>query len=102
MYKELQTDRLLIRPIKIEDKEFIYSLVNSDGWLKYIGNRNIGNNNDAEKYIQKIIENKNFFYSIIEILETNEQIGILTFLNRESQEFPDIGFALLPQFEKKG
>ena len=102
MYKELQTDRLLIRPIKIEDKEFIYSLVNSDGWLRYIGNRNIKNNSDAEKYIQKIITNKNFFYSVIEISETNEQIGIITFLNRESQEFPDIGFALLPQFEKKG
>ena len=102
MYKELQTDRLLIRPIKLEDKEFIYSLVNSDKWLRYIGNRNIGNSNDAEMYIRKIIENKNFFYSVMEILETNEQIGILTFLNREKQEFPDIGFALLPQFEKKG
>ena len=67
MYKELQTDRLLIRPIKIEDKEFIYSLVNSDGWLRYIGNRNIKNNSDAEKYIQKIITNKNFFYSVREI-----------------------------------
>jgi RimJ/RimL family protein N-acetyltransferase len=102
MYKELTTDRLLIRPINLGDKEFIFTLVNSDGWLKFIGDRKIRNSNDAEKYIQKILENTNYFYSVFEIYETKQPIGILTFLNRENQEFPDIGFALLPEFEKKG
>ena len=56
MYKEILTDRLLIRPITVGDANFIYSLVNSNGWLKYIGDRNIRNNQDAENYIQKILE----------------------------------------------
>lgn len=102
MYKEIQTERLLIRPINLGDKNFIYSLVNSNGWLKYIGDRNIKNVADAENYIQKILENKNYYYNVFEIKDTKEPIGIITFLNRDSQEFPDIGFALLPQFEKKG
>lgn len=102
MYKILQTDRLIIRPIKVEDGDFIYQLVNSIGWLKFIGDRNVRNSNDAEKYIQKILENTSYFYSVFEIYETKQPIGIVTFLNRDSQEFPDIGFALLPQFEKKG
>jgi [ribosomal protein S5]-alanine N-acetyltransferase len=102
MYKEIQTDRLIIRPIKLGDSDFICSLVNSNGWLKFIGDRNIRNSDDAEKYIQKILENTNYYYNVFEIYETQQPIGIITFLNRDSQEFPDIGFALLPQFEKKG
>lgn len=102
MYKEIQTERLLIRPIKLEDKHFIYSLVNTNGWLKYIGDRNIKNSSNAENYIQKILDNKNYYYNVIENINTKEPIGIVTFLKRASQEFPDIGFALLPQFEKKG
>ncbi len=102
MYKEIQTERLLIRPINLGDKNFIYSLVNTNGWLKYIGDRNIKNIADAENYIQKILANKNYYYNVFEIKDTKESIGIITFLNRDSQEFPDIGFALLPQFEKKG
>lgn len=102
MYQELKTERLNIRPIRLEDNNFIYSLVNSNPWLKFIGDRNIRNNEDAEQYIQKILDNKNYFYSVFEIEETRRPIGIITFLNREHQEFPDIGFAILPQFEKKG
>ena len=102
MYKEILTDRLLIRPITVGDASFIYSLVNSNGWLKYIGDRNIRNNQDAENYIQKILENKNYYYNVFEIKETKEPIGIITFLYRDNHEFPDIGFALLPKYEKKG
>jgi [ribosomal protein S5]-alanine N-acetyltransferase len=102
MYKQFETDRLLIRPISLTDKGFILALVNSEGWLKFIGDRNIKNTSDAEKYIQKILDNSNFFYSVFELKETNEPIGIVTFLYRDNQEFPDIGFALLPGFENKG
>jgi [ribosomal protein S5]-alanine N-acetyltransferase len=102
MYKEIETERLLIRPINQEDKNFIYSLVNMNGWIKFIGDRNIKNIDDAENYIKKILDNKNYYYNVFEIKETKESIGIITFLNRDNQEFPDIGFAILPQFEKKG
>lgn len=102
MYKPLETNRLLIRPIATTDKEFIFELVNSPGWLQFIGQRNVSNTDDAEKYIRKILDNQNFFYNVFEIKETQQPIGIVTFLYRDNQEFPDIGFALLPQFEKNG
>jgi [ribosomal protein S5]-alanine N-acetyltransferase len=102
MYKQLETARLLVRPIRLTDKEFILALVNSEGWLQFIGDRNINNLPDAEKYIQKILDNSNFFYSVFEVKETNQPVGIVTFLYRDNQEFPDIGFAVLPEFEKKG
>ena len=102
MYKQLETERLVIRPINLSDSEFILKLVNSEGWLDFIGDRNVKNKSDAEKYIQKILDNEGFFYSVFELRKTNQAIGLVTFLNRENQSHPDIGFALLPDFEKKG
>jgi len=102
MYKELETDRLRIRPINLGDAKFIIRLVNSEGWLKYIGDRNITDKNEAEKYIQKILENQHYYYSIFELKSSNQPIGIVTFLNRENKDFPDIGFALLPEYGKMG
>ncbi|WP_062057151.1 GNAT family N-acetyltransferase [Sediminicola sp. YIK13] len=102
MYKNLETDRLIIRPINLTDSKFIIELVNSDGWLKFIGNRNISDKNDAEKYIQKILDSPNFYYSVFQLKTTKEPVGIVTFLNRAEQKFPDIGFAMLPEYEKNG
>ena len=102
MYKLLETERLIIRPIALSDTDFILRLVNSDGWLKFIGERNIKTEEDSKKYITKILDNKNFYYSVFELKDTQKAIGIITFLNREEFEHPDIGFALLPEFEKKG
>ena len=102
MYTELKTERLLIRPIRKSDSEFILELVNSEGWLKFIGDRHVYNTTDAENYIEKILGNPNFYYSVFELKSTQRPIGIVTFLHRQDQKFPDIGFALLPLYEKNG
>ncbi|RKN78486.1 GNAT family N-acetyltransferase [Ulvibacterium marinum] len=102
MYINIETERLRIRPIKLIDAEFIMQLVNSEGWLRFIGNRNISNTIDAKKYIQKILDNTKIFYNVFELKESQKAIGSVTFLEREGERFPDIGFALLPEFEKNG
>ena len=102
MYLRIETERLIIRPIRIGDAEFIKALVNSDGWLKFIGDRNVSNKDDALRYIQKILDNENYYYSVFELKESGEAIGIVTFLKRDDEKFPDIGFAILPEYEKMG
>lgn len=102
MYTQIETERLIIRPIKTTDKHFILNLLNTPGWLQFIGDREVKDDIGAEKYIQNILENKNFFYSVFELRDTKQQIGIITLLYRDNQEFPDIGFAMLTEFEKKG
>lgn len=102
MYKEIETKRLLIRPIKITDSSFILHLLNSEGWLQFIGDRKVKSVLDAEKYIQSILENENFFYSVFELRESKQPVGIITFLYRDIQQFPDIGFAMLQKFYNKG
>jgi RimJ/RimL family protein N-acetyltransferase len=102
MHSHLETDRLIIRPLSLNDCAFILELLNSKGWIKYIGDRKVVDLNGAQEYIKKILEKENFSYNVFEIKETNEPIGVVTFLYRDEFDFPDIGYAMLPNFEKKG
>ncbi len=102
MNLNLETERLYIRPLMIKDVDFILQLLNSKGWIQFIGDRNVKDIKAANDYIQRILLNNKFFYSVFEIKETNTPIGIVTFLYRENKNYPDIGFAMLPEYEKKG
>ena len=61
MHLQLETERLFIRPINLSDKSFILELLNSDGWLKFIGDRKVNNDSAAENNIQNILSKENFF-----------------------------------------
>jgi RimJ/RimL family protein N-acetyltransferase len=98
----LETERLYIRPLMIKDVDFIIQLLNSKGWIQFIGDRNVKDAQSANEYIQRILSNNKFFYNVFEIKETNAPIGIVTFLYRENYDSPDIGFAMLSQYEKRG
>ena len=102
MYRLIETERLLIRPINLSDKRFILDLLNTQGWLQFIGDRKVRDEIDAEKYIQNILDNRKFFYSVFERMDDKQPVGIITFLYRDNQQFPDIGFAMLPKFDKNG
>lgn len=102
MYTNITTERLNIRPINLQDAEFILRLVNTEGWLEFIGDRNITTIHDAQKYIQAILDNTNFYYSVFELKSPQQAVGIITFLKRDDEKYPDIGFALLPEFQQLG
>lgn len=97
----LASDRLLIEPLLLSDKKFILELVNTDGWLKFIGNRNINSEKEAAIYIQKIIDNPNAEYFVVK-LKDKTKIGIITFIKRDYLESHDIGFAFLPEYGNNG
>ena len=102
MYCEIKTSRLNIRPINLVDSRFMLELVNTKGWLKYIGDRKVHTVTDAEQYIQRILDNTLYFYHVIEVSNSNEPVGVISFLKRDSQQYYDIGFAMLPNFERRG
>ena len=102
MYLELETERLLIRPIHLDDAGFILKLVNSKGWLEFIGDRKINTEIEATAYIQKILDQPDYYYSVYQLKETLEPMGLVTFLKRDHLDAPDIGFAMLPNYEGKG
>ncbi|MEO8569941.1 MAG: GNAT family N-acetyltransferase [Ginsengibacter sp.] len=98
----IETDRLLIKPLMIDDHLFILELVNTEGWIKFIGNRNITSQAEAMAYIQKVLNNENIFYWVVQLKGSNEKMGIITFIKRDYLEHHDIGFAFLPRFFKNG
>ena len=102
MYLNLETERLLFRPLRLSDAGFILELVNTKAWLEFIGNRSILNTAAANNYIQKSIDSKSSFYHVFELKDTQKAIGLITLLHRDHEAFPDIGFAILPKFANRG
>ena len=61
MNLNLETDRLYIRPLMIKDVDFIIQLLNSKGWIQFIGDRNVKDIKAANDYIQRILLNVMFY-----------------------------------------
>ncbi|MFT5512925.1 MAG: ribosomal-protein-alanine N-acetyltransferase [Bacteroidia bacterium] len=104
--KHLTTKRIRIREANEDDAEFFYTLMNSRGWLTFIGDRKIRTTDDAKTYIQTslIHHYANFGYGLFVVYNhtTNQPIGINGFLKRGYLDYPDIGFAFLPDFNNQG
>ncbi len=98
----ITSNRLLLAKLSPEDVDFIYELVNSPGWLKFIGDRNVKTKEDARLLIQKIISNPNINYWIVRVREQLRPIGIVSFIKRDYLDHHDIGFAFLPQHSGQG
>ncbi len=98
----IKTSRLIIEPLQKQDSKFILELLNTPGWLQFIGNRNIANETDAQNYIQKIQDNPNYAYFVFKQKENQTPLGIITLVKRDYLDHTDFGFSLLPQYEKQG
>ncbi|WP_144283126.1 GNAT family N-acetyltransferase [Chryseobacterium echinoideorum] len=101
-----ETERLLIRPMSLEDADFIFELYNMPSFIQYIGNRNILTVGDAETYIQSKFlpqfEKLGFGNYLIILKEGNHKIGGVGIFEREGLDVMDIGFSVLEKFEGKG
>ena len=102
----LETDRLILRKIEVSDAPFFYELFNSEGWLTYIGDRNIQTVSDAEqqikeKYLPSYKTNGYGSYVVVE-KASNMPVGTCGMYKRENLDHPDIGFAFLPSHLRKG
>lgn len=104
--QKLTSERLLLRAIKVGDAPFFFKLFNSEGWLTYIGDRNITTIADAEKqilekYIPSYTTNGYGSY-LVEEKASGNPVGTCGIYKRANLDHPDIGFAFLPQYTGKG
>ena len=104
--KILETERTILRELTTDDAEFILDLLNQPSFIRYIGDRNVRTTDEARGYIEtRFTESyKKFGFGLwaVELKETSQPIGICGFVKRDSLPDADIGFAFLPQFERKG
>lgn len=97
----LETPRLLLQRLALEDAPFILRLVNEPSWLRFIGDRGVHSLEDARRYLAdgplRSYEKNGFGLYRIEAREGGASLGICGLLRREGLDAVDIGFALLPE-----
>lgn len=100
------TERLTIRPVTLEDAEFIFAVTNDADFKKYIGDRGVHDIPSAIGYIEngplESYRKFGFGLLIVELTETAVPIGTCGLLQRDYLDCPDIGFAFMPAFRKSG
>jgi len=102
MQDTIITERLSLSFLTLDDCDFVKSLVNTKGWIEFIGDRHVHTNDDAIAYVTKIINTENLFYWVVRIKNNNMPVGIISFIKRNYLENFDIGFAFLPEYNGNG
>ena len=101
-----ETKNLLLRLPEISDAASIVKLMNQPDCVKYIGDRNIKNIEDAENYITEkyltLFKTYGFCLYIVCQRESNTVVGLCGLIKREELEDVDIGFAILTDYQGNG
>jgi [ribosomal protein S5]-alanine N-acetyltransferase len=102
----LTTPSLTVREIELSDWPFVLELVNTEDWLKNIGDRNVHDQATAQHYMQTrymdAYEKHGFGLWLVELTETSTPIGLCGLIRRDTLPHADIGFAFLPDYIGKG
>jgi RimJ/RimL family protein N-acetyltransferase len=89
----------------MNDAAFINALLNSPKFLKYIGDRNVRSDDDARDFIvnryRVSYETNGYGLWAVETKD-GTPAGMCGFVKRDYFDDPDIGFAFLPEHERKG
>ena len=100
-----ETERLRLREFAAGDAQFIVELLNSPGWLEFIGDRHIRTEEQAREYLVqgpvKSYQENGFGLSLVETKD-GVPVGMCGLIKRPALEHADIGFAFLPQFMGRG
>jgi ribosomal-protein-alanine N-acetyltransferase len=104
--KVLETERLVLRRVTVEDGEFILELLNDPSWLRFIGDKGVRTLDAARDYISKTLvamyERLGFGLYLTELKDGGVPAGLCGLIKRDSLQDVDIGFAFLPAFRGKG
>ena len=102
----LETERLALRRLSLEDADFILELLNEPSFLEHIGDRGVRTVEDALQYIRTgpmaSYERFGFGLYLVESRNGREPLGICGLLKRKALKDVDLGFAFLPRFWSRG
>lgn len=102
MQNKLETQRLFLEIVTKRDHAFILALVNSPGWIEFIGDRQVHTQKEAIEFITRIKSTKDLHYWVVRRKGDRVPLGIISFIKRDYLAHFDIGFAFLPQFAGNG
>ena len=100
--RELETDRLRLRRLTLDDAPFILRLLNEPSWHRFIGDKGVRTLDHARSYLQDgplaMYERTGIGLLLMALKSGDVPIGLCGLIRRETLPDIDIGFALLPAF----
>lgn len=94
------TERLTLRRFTLADAPFILALLNSPGWLRFIGDRGVRTEEEARAYLRRAplasYAEHGFGMWLAARRDTGEPVGTCGLIQRTYLEEADVGFAFLP------
>ena len=104
--KILETERLRLRTLDQDDAVFYLALVNTPGFIEFIGDRGI---RTVEAAAQAIAEGPMAMQAklghsiyLVERKDSGEPVGMSGLIKRDTLDHVDIGYAFLPEHCGKG
>ncbi len=104
--KLLETERLLLRPLRLDDAAFIFELVNDPAWLRFIGDRQVRTLDDARHYLKRgpleAYARLGYGHAAVVRKMDGAVLGICGLIKRDNLDDVDLGFAFLEKFRGQG
>jgi ribosomal-protein-alanine N-acetyltransferase len=91
--------------LSVADAPFMFELMTSPLYLRFIGDRSLASIQDTERYIDSYFLKSTRTHSFGYFVATNANgtpIGTVGFMQKGYLQYPDIGFAFLPKFSGLG
>lgn len=102
----LQTQRLQLRWLEVQDAPFVLELQSEPDWKRYIGDRGVDSLPTALDYIQAVRANSylrhGFGLYAMQRLADAATVGLCGLIKRDALEHVDLGFALLARYTGAG
>lgn len=105
-FPNLQTQRFILRQLRIEDENEIFALRSDEGVAKYLDRPKANSIDDARQFIQKInksISKNELIYWAITPEVNSKLIGTICLWKISTEQSKaEVGFELLPDHQGKG
>ncbi len=102
----IETPRLRIRELSLEDAAFILRLVSEPAFIANIGDKGLRTQEDARYFISTgpwtHQRKRGYGQFLVELKEDHKPVGICGILFRESLAVSDVGFAILEEYRGSG
>lgn len=100
--KQIETKRLILKPMELSDASFILEHINTEDWKRYIADRNVKTIKEAENYIRnRYLQNGKQVYAVW-LKEENKAIGTAGLYTRDGLELKDLGYSISPDYYRNG
>lgn len=102
----LETERLSLREVLLDDAPFMLGLLNSPGFLENIGDRGVRDEDQARDYIEERVlgsyREHGFGMWLAVQKSDGAPVGLAGLVQREGLDVPDVGYAFIQKVWGQG